>query len=187
MAHVCPWWIGYVLIGPWRKWLQNPEVILAPHISEGMTVLDVGPGMGFFTLDMARLVGSSGTVIAADVQQRMVDGLMQRAEKAGLRDRIRPVVCRNDTLESPEPADFALAFAVAHEAPDQKQFLQQVKSSLKPGGSVLIAEPKGHVSESRFESVMNDALAVGLELVNRPEIWRSRAALFRRPSSSREL
>jgi ubiquinone/menaquinone biosynthesis C-methylase UbiE len=58
--HVCPWWIGYLLASPLRRLVQKPEVILRPFLSNGMRVLEVGPGMGFFTLPMARMVGSAG-------------------------------------------------------------------------------------------------------------------------------
>ena len=86
MAHrVCPWWIGYLLVSPIRKWLgQDPVEILSPYVREGMTVLEPGPGMGFFTIPLARLVGSSGRVIAVDMQPRMIQGLMRRAAKAKL-------------------------------------------------------------------------------------------------------
>ena len=45
--HVCPWWIGYLLVSPIRRWLQNPDKILSPYVSEGMTVLELGPGWVF--------------------------------------------------------------------------------------------------------------------------------------------
>ena len=86
--HVCPWWVGYLLISPIRRWLQDPDKILSPYISEGMTVLDVGPGMGFFTIPAARMVGNSGRVIAVDLQEKMLKSLVKRAEKAGVAGRI---------------------------------------------------------------------------------------------------
>ena len=65
--HVCPWWLGYFLASPLRKLMQNPDTILSGHISEGMTALDVGSAMGFFSIPMARLVGASGKVICVDL------------------------------------------------------------------------------------------------------------------------
>ena len=53
-----------------------------------MTVLEPGSGMGFFTLDLANLVGASGRIIAIDIQARMLERLKSRAAKAGLLDRI---------------------------------------------------------------------------------------------------
>ena len=73
--RVCPWWLGYVLASPLRRWLQDPAAIVAPYVREGMTVLEPGPGMGFFTLELARRVGPKGRVIAVDVQPRMIAGL----------------------------------------------------------------------------------------------------------------
>ena len=55
--HVCPWWIGYLLASPIRRIFQNPEEILSPFIRFGMAVLEPGPGMGFFTIPLARMVG----------------------------------------------------------------------------------------------------------------------------------
>ena len=53
--RVCPWWLGYLLASPVRRWMaENPESLLAPYVREGMTVLEPGPGMGFFTLPLAR-------------------------------------------------------------------------------------------------------------------------------------
>src|SRR5512144_604865 len=89
MAHdVCPWWLGYVLANPLRRLYQNPTSILAPYLRPGMTVIETGPGMGFFTLDIARLAGNSGRVIAIDVQPKMLSGLRRRARRAGVLDRI---------------------------------------------------------------------------------------------------
>lgn len=79
---VCPWWIGYVLASPIRKLLQNPAGIIAPYIRDGMTVLEPGPGMGFFTLEIARRVGPSGYVIAVESQPQMIEpaGHVKEAE-----------------------------------------------------------------------------------------------------------
>jgi hypothetical protein len=58
-GRVCPWWLGYLLASPMRRWLENPTKLLAPYVQQGMTVLEPGPGMGFFTLEPARLVGQA--------------------------------------------------------------------------------------------------------------------------------
>jgi predicted methyltransferase len=60
--RVCPWWLGYLLASPLRRLRHDPSPILAPYLREGMTVLEPGPGMGFFTLELARRVGPSGRV-----------------------------------------------------------------------------------------------------------------------------
>src|SRR6185503_21182636 len=55
--------------------MQDPAAIVAPYVHAGMTVLEPGPGMGFFTLELARLVGPAGRVIAVDVEPRMNQGV----------------------------------------------------------------------------------------------------------------
>jgi hypothetical protein len=51
--HVCPWWLGYTFILPIRKYQHNPEQILGPHIKEGMTIMDYGSAMGYFSIPLA--------------------------------------------------------------------------------------------------------------------------------------
>lgn len=88
MARVCPWWLGYFLINPFRRWRQDPGKIVAPYVREGMTVLEPGPGMGFFTLELAERVGPAGRVIAVDIQSKMLEKLKRRAAKRGVLERV---------------------------------------------------------------------------------------------------
>ena len=177
--HVCPWWVGYLLISPIRRWLQDPEKILSPYINEGMTVLDVGPGMGFFTIPAARMVGDSGRVIAVDLQEKMLKSLVKRAEKAGVASRIVAKQCEPDNLGVSDPIDLCLAFNVVHEVPDASTLFSQIRAILKPTGRLLLAEPGGwHVSEKDFEGTLAKASAAGLKLIGQPKIRRSRSALL---------
>lgn len=179
--HVCPLWVGYLLVSPIRRWFQNPDKILSPCISEGMTVLDIGPGMGFFTIPAARMVGAGGKVIAVDLQEKMLKALVRRAEKAGVADRIVTRLCQADNLGVSDPIDLCLAFNVVHEVPDAGSLFSQIRAILKPTGRLLLAEPgKWHVSEKEFQAVLDLAAAEGLKIVGRPEISRSQSALLAR-------
>jgi tRNA G46 methylase TrmB len=82
--HVCPWYLGYLLASPLRRLFLNPEKILSTYVKEGMAVLEVGPGMGFFTLRLAKLVGETGQIICVDVQEKMLKNLRKRVDNAGL-------------------------------------------------------------------------------------------------------
>jgi ubiquinone/menaquinone biosynthesis C-methylase UbiE len=172
--RVCSWWIGYILASPVRRWLvEDPETMLAPYIREGMTVLEPGPGMGFFTLPLANLVGASGRVIAIDIQSQMLDGLRRRAHKAGLLGRIETRLAQPDRMGlegAKECCDFVLAFAVVHEMPSAVSFFGEAAAALKPGGILLFAEPAGHVSPEFFERELHAAQTAGLAEVSRPAI-----------------
>jgi len=181
--HVCPWWLGYFLASPIRKWGQDPERILSPYLKEGMVALDIGSGMGFFTLPMAKLVGSGGHVIAVDLQEKMIRSLKRRANKTGMSDRIAYRICGDHSLGIDDLAgkiDFALAFAVLHEMPDIRTALASIAGSLKPDGKLLIAEPSGHVKEADFDKTMAIARDCGLTLLESPTIRRCRAAVTTR-------
>lgn len=181
--HVCPWWLGPLLTIPMRRWVQDPARILAPYVQEGMTVLEPGPGMGFFTLDLARLVGGGGQVIAIDLQPRMLSGLMKRAARAGLNERIETRVAepsRMGLADLQGKVDFALAFAMVHELPSPRDFFAELAPCLKADGCVLMVEPSGHVPDEVFAEQVKAAEAARLTMTERPKIWRSLTAVLRR-------
>jgi len=179
--RVCPWWLGYLLANPLRRFMQDPRKVLAPYVREGMTVLEPGPGMGFFTLELARLVGPSGRVVAVDIQPRMLAGLKRRAARKGLLDRLDIRLASPDTLGLADLAvtvDFTPAIAVVHELPAVERFFQEVAQASKPGAGLLIAEPTGHVKTTDFEAELQAANRAGFQLAGRPSIGRSRSAFL---------
>ena len=180
--HVCPWWLGYFLISPVRRLgSDRPESLLASYLKEGMTVLEPGPGMGFFTLPMARMAGATGRVIAVDIQIKMLENLRRRANRSGLQSRIETRLAQPDSLcvaDLAETVDFVLAFAVVHEMHSPENFFNETAAALKPRGRLLLAEPVGHVKPDRFDRELGAARAAGLQLIERPKVRRSIAALF---------
>jgi ubiquinone/menaquinone biosynthesis C-methylase UbiE len=179
--RVCPWWLGYFLASPLRRWMQDPQAILNPYVHEGMIVLEPGPGMGFFTIPLARLVGLSGRVVAVDLQSKMVDGLKRRAAKESVLDRIDARVSSVESMGVGDLAatvDFTLAFAMVHEFPDAAKFFDEVAVVSKPGATLLLAEPRGHVNDVQFAAELSAAAAAGFEVNARPVIRRSHAALL---------
>jgi ubiquinone/menaquinone biosynthesis C-methylase UbiE len=152
--RVCPPWIGYFLLNPLRKLVENPDKMFGPFVREGMVVLEPGCAMGFFTLPLARMVGPSGRVIALEIQDKMLSVLGRRAQKAGLRERIELRRISTDGYgldDLSDQVDFAAAIHVVHEVPDKAMFFTEIWKALRPGGRLLVAEPKGHVSREQFE------------------------------------
>ena len=179
--RVCPWWMGYLLASPIRRLLENPNKMLSGLIEPGMTVLDVGCAMGFFTLPAARMVGHRGRVIAVDLQEKMLNSLRRRARRAGLRERIELRNCGEADLGIDDLAnqvDLALAFHVVHEVPEAARFFAQLYPTIKPGGRLLLAEPEGHVSIDEYAATEATARSTGFASLSRPEFKRSRVTLF---------
>ena len=163
---VCPPWVGYLLLNPLRKLLENPDKILGRFVREGMVVLEPGCGMGYFTLPLARMVGPKGRVVAVEIQSKMLSILERRARKAALLDRIelRQVGAEGLGVEDLSGGvDFAVALHMVHEIPDQSSFFNEVWRALKPGGKLLVVEPRGHVSQDQFEQTVAAAEEIGFE------------------------
>lgn len=179
--HVCPAEKSGHLSTSLRSLVNNPKKLLGPLVSRGDTVVDLGCGPGFFTLPLAQMVGEGGHVIAVDIQEEMLAKLRTRSDKAGLSPRIAAHLSAPDRLGVSDTADFALAFWVLHEAPDQRAFLVETYDMLRPGGRLLLAEPRRHVTRARFIEVVEMAQDVGYDLTRLPRVGLSHAALLTKP------
>jgi ubiquinone/menaquinone biosynthesis C-methylase UbiE len=178
--RVCPWWMCFTFDNILRKLVQNPEHILRPYIRPGDVALDIGPGMGYFTIPLAGLVGDSGKVIAADLQKKMLEGVRQRAKRAGVLERIKIQLSTPDCIGISESVDFCLAFWMLHEVPDQARFLAEIAGLMKREGQFLLVEPRIHVPAKNFEESLKIARSAGFMLADRPRVFLSNAALLKK-------
>ncbi|WP_444549564.1 SAM-dependent methyltransferase [Candidatus Magnetomonas plexicatena] len=176
--HVCPWYLAYTFDNPLRNLAHEPKKLLSPYVKAGMRVLDIGCGMGYFSIGMAKLVGDSGHITSVDLQPKMLEVLTKRAKCAGVANRITPVLCKENSLEVTEKVDFVLAFWVVHEMPDQNGLFKQVSAMLNPGAKMFIAEPKMHVKEKDFKASIETANEHGLFLVETPKVFMSQSAVL---------
>jgi ubiquinone/menaquinone biosynthesis C-methylase UbiE len=177
-SELCPWWFAYTFDNPVRRMLHKQEKVLGSYVKEGMTVVDIGCGIGHFSIGMAKLVGASGRVISVDLQQKMLDRVGERAKHANIGDRILLRLCNVGDIGVSEQADFVLTFWMAHEVPDAKAMFGQIYAILKDSGKWLLAEPKLHTSLDRFEKVLSEAVASGFAIVARPAVTMSYAAVL---------
>jgi ubiquinone/menaquinone biosynthesis C-methylase UbiE len=161
-----------------RMLLQNPRRILASYINKGMTVLDFGCGPGFFSIEIAKLLAGSGKVIAADLQDGMLDKVKKKIQGTTLEQRIELHKCESDKIGVTEKVDFVLAFYVIHEVPNQNKLFEELKSILKPGGKICIIEPNFHVSKKSFEEMISRIERNRFEIIDRPKLFFSRTVLI---------
>ena len=175
--HTCPWWFGYTFDNPLRRMVHDPRGILRGLVREGDTAVDIGCGLGYFSLALAEMVGPRGTVIALDLQPEMVRRAQRRASRRGLAGRIDFGTCAPDRLGLTSPVDFALAFWMVHEVTDPRALLAEVRSSLRPSGRFLIVEPRGHVSPGAFGETIRLSRAAGFDVVEGPPVRLSRAVV----------
>ncbi len=182
--HVCPWWCCFTFDNPIRRLFHDPVGILSPYVRPGNTAIDIGPGMGFFTVAMCGLVGADGRVIAVDIQGRMLESLSRRVRRRNLADRLETHLATPVGLGIASRADFILAFWMVHEVPDQGHLLEEVAGLLKPRGSFLLVEPYFHVTGKAFDKTLEAASEAGLKVSPSPRIAFSRTALFYKESTA---
>lgn len=183
MATVCPSWFAFSLNNRLRRWLQDPDQILAPYVRPGMICADIGCGPGFFTMAMARLAGSEGRVLAVDLQQEMLHETMKLARREKLEERITACPARPGELGLNDYSgriDFALSFYMAHEVPrtDRMAFWRQLFAAMKPGGRVLVTDPGVPWLASDFKRSMEYAGQEGFRIIENPHISLCRTALL---------
>ena len=178
--RVCPVELANSLDNKIRRWLQNPKKILAPYMKEGMTVLDVGCGPGFFSMEIAKMVGRRGKVISADLQEGMLQKLRDKIKGTELEERIKLIHCDKDKIHVQDRVDFILAFYMVHEIIDKNSFFKELKNILNEKGQFLIVEPKlFHVSRKEFERTMKLAENNGLNIFEGPKLLFSWSALLK--------
>jgi ubiquinone/menaquinone biosynthesis C-methylase UbiE len=143
-----------------------------------MTVLDLGCGPGVFTTEIAKMVGDSGKVIAADLQEGMLEKVRQKIKGTELEKRILIHKCEGNNTGVSEIVDFVLCFYMIHEVPDVDNLFKELKSILKPNGKIFIVEPKFHVSKKAFEEMIARARNIGFEIMSGPKVFYSKTVLF---------
>jgi ubiquinone/menaquinone biosynthesis C-methylase UbiE len=170
------WWRRNPSACPYgqRFWVEAPHpLITRSRLREilgpapGERILEIGPGTGYYTLDLAEWVGPGGTVEIFDLQQEMLDHTMRRASEAG---RANVTSTRGDARELPyEDGSFdaAILVAVLGEIPDQDAALREVRRVLRPGGRLIVGELFGDPHMVTAGSLERRASAAGLELQER--------------------
>ncbi|MDH4239132.1 MAG: class I SAM-dependent methyltransferase [Phycisphaerae bacterium] len=172
-------WYHLLIYPDWlRRLHQRPGKFLGELVKPGMTVADIGCGLGFYTREMALMVGEKGRVFAVDFQPEMLDFTERKVKKAAVSERVEVIRCTRDDLIFSKHVDFALSMWVAHEVPDRDRFFRQIRGILRPDGRFLLAEPNFHVGKELYKAICDDAERAGLKKISEPRVGGSRAALF---------
>ena len=143
------WWRRHPSACPYsqRLWVESPHPFitrarlrnaLAPQAGE--RILEVGPGTGYYTLDVADWVSPRGQLDVFDLQQEMLDHTMRRAREQGL-ENVHPTQGDARSLPYPDGTfDGAFLVTVLGEIPDQDAALRELARVLRPGGRLVVGE-----------------------------------------------
>lgn len=116
------------------------RMLEALHVKPGQTVVDFGCGNGYHTLQLAKLVGETGRVLAVDIQPEMLRLLDARMESEGV-PNVEPILSQQHDPCLPEAAaDLILLVDVYHELSYPEEVLGGLRRALKPRGRVVLVE-----------------------------------------------
>jgi SAM-dependent methyltransferase len=114
----------------------------------------------------------------------MLDGLVKRARRKGVDNVIEARLCSQDGLGLDDlagTAELVIAIHVVHETTYPQRLLAECAAALQPGGRLLIAEPRGHVSEAEFAETTGFVESLGMAGQTVPAIRKSWTAVFEKP------
>jgi ubiquinone/menaquinone biosynthesis C-methylase UbiE len=186
VVGVALWWRKNPSACPYsqRFWVQAPHPgITRDRLREmlepaaGERILEIGPGTGYYTLDMAGWVGHEGAVEIFDLQQEMLDHTIRRAREKGLWN-VNPT--QGDAQDLPyedDSFDAAVLVTVLGEIPDQDAALREIARVLRPGGRLIVGELFGDPHMVTTGSLQSRAGSAGLRFAGRVG---SRLAYFAR-------
>jgi SAM-dependent methyltransferase len=176
VAAAALWWRRNPSACPYgqRFWVEAPHPLITRErlrevldARRGERILEVGPGTGYYTLDVAEWVGEEGSVDILDVQREMLDHTMDRARERGL-GNLTPT--ESDATGMPyEAATFDAAYLVTvlGEIPDQDAALRELTRVLKPGGRLVVGELMGDPHYVGIKGMRLRAAAAGLTFERR--------------------
>jgi ubiquinone/menaquinone biosynthesis C-methylase UbiE len=170
------WWRKNPSACPYsqRFWVQAPRPLITRERlratlepSRGERILEIGPGTGYYTLDLADWIGPEGTLEIFDIQQEMLDHTMDRVGERGL-GNVNP--SRGDARELPyedDSVDAVVLITVLGEIPEQDAALGEIARVLRPGGRLVVGEVIGDPHYTSVRALRERGEAAGLRFEQR--------------------
>ena len=167
------WWRTHPSACPYgqRFWVEAPHPLITRArlrrvlgLASGERILEIGPGTGYYTLDLAESVGPEGRVDIFDLQREMLDHTLRRVAERGI---VNVHVAQGDARDLPyDDASFdaVLLVAVLGEIPDPDAAMAEVARVLRPGGRAVVGELAGDPHFVTPGALRRRAEAAGLRL-----------------------
>jgi ubiquinone/menaquinone biosynthesis C-methylase UbiE len=136
-----PEFFAELIDNPWRRTIQPPSKTALRHgIQPGMTVLEVGPGTGTYTVAAARRAGEEGKIVAIDIEPKMVERVRKRMAKEGLMNIELQVADAHNIPFEDGTFDVIYMITVMGEIPSPEAALREFRRVLSPTGTIALSE-----------------------------------------------
>jgi ubiquinone/menaquinone biosynthesis C-methylase UbiE len=181
------WWRRNPSACPYGQkfWVEAPHpIITRGRLREvldpqaGERILEIGPGTGYYTLDMAEWIGPQGTVEVFDIQQEFLDHVTLAAEASGVSNVVPTLGDATDLPFEDESVDAVVLTAVLGEIPDRAAALREIERVLRPGGRLVVGELFGDPHFTTFASLQDQCGGAKLRLERRSGNWFGYFARF---------
>jgi ubiquinone/menaquinone biosynthesis C-methylase UbiE len=165
------WWRKNPSACPYgqRFWVEAPHPIVTRERlrqvlqpQPGERLLEIGPGTGYYTLDMAEWVGPEGRIEIFDLQQEFLDHTMRRATERGLANVVPTQGDATDLPYEDGSIDAVVLTAVLGEIPDPGAALREIHRVLEPAGRLVVGELFGDPHFTTLASLKRQAADAGL-------------------------
>jgi ubiquinone/menaquinone biosynthesis C-methylase UbiE len=155
------------LLHPLRPWIHPVRQTLEKfRLKPGDTVLELGPGPGYFTIEAGRMVVPQGRIVCLDIQREMITGLLKRLDEHGSANA-HPMVGDATSLPlADDSVDAAFLVTVLGEIPDRPRAMTELRRILKPGGVLAIGESLTDPDYQLEDSVRDLCRASGFEVLD---------------------
>lgn len=174
------WWRRNPSACPYgqRFWVEAPHPIitrerlrdvLAPR--SGERLLEIGPGTGYYTLDMAEWVGSDGRVEIFDLQREFLDHTAARAAERGLENVVPTQGDATELAYEDGSIDAVALTAVLGEIPDPGAALREIRRVLKPEGRLVVGELFGDPHFTTLSALKRRTAEAGLAYEDHSGNW----------------
>jgi SAM-dependent methyltransferase len=174
------WWRKNPSACPYgqRFWVEAPHPIITRERlrsvlrpEAGERILEIGPGTGYYTLDLAEWLGPAGTIEIFDLQQEFLDHTLGRARERGLANVI---ATQGDATALPyedSSMDAVVLTAVLGEIPDPVAALREISRVLKPAGRLVVGELFGDPHFTTQAALKRQAPGGGLAWESHSGSW----------------
>jgi ubiquinone/menaquinone biosynthesis C-methylase UbiE len=174
------WWRKNPSACPYgqRFWVEAPHPIITRERLRkvlrpvpGERLLEIGPGTGYYSLDMAEWVEPEGKVELFDLQREFLDHVMRAAAARGLAN-LTPT--QGDATSLPfedASVDAVILTAVLGEIPDSDAALREIRRVLRPDGRLVVGELFGDPHFTTLSSLKGKASAAGLHYQEHSGNW----------------
>jgi len=166
----CPYALAWLVDNPIRRWYMA-QILDRIGIRPGERVLELGPGPGAFTVEAARRIEPGGTLVAVDIQPKMVAAVEQKVREAGLTNVETHVASAYKLSLEDKSVDRAFLVTVLPEIPNRQRALAELRRVLKPDSVLSITEEFMDPDYPLARTAIRWAEEAGFQLAERHGNW----------------